>query len=155
MVRDQDIVTKSPKETERIGQELADTLNDRKARGRAQKALAVCLYGELGSGKTTFIRGFAKGLGVTGRLLSPTFIIVRRYVLSRWYEFFYHLDLYRVQNEKELEELGLSEIFSSPRSVVTIEWAEKLGKLIPKRRVDIHFTVLPNGIHKVSIEKIT
>lgn len=110
----------------------------------------LCLYGELGSGKTTFTQGFAKGLGITTRLLSPTFIIVRRYQIPLSEKFLYHIDLYRLKNIDDLKELGLSEIFTDPNAYVVVEWAEKLGELQPHRRVDIHFTTEKYGKHKLT-----
>ncbi len=112
----------------------------------------MCLYGDLGSGKTTFVQGFARALGITGRLLSPTYIIVRRYQLKPPLRFFYHIDLYRLQAEIELGELGLAEILRDRKSFVAIEWAEKLGNLMPERRLDIHFRVLHEGEHEITIK---
>lgn len=111
----------------------------------------ICLYGELGSGKTTFAQGVAKAIGITSRLLSPTFIIVRRYSLPQRAGFLYHLDLYRIEGEKDLLGLGIQEILADPSSVVLIEWAEKLGSLLPKERVDVRFSVLEDGKHHLSI----
>jgi len=133
------IITKSPQETQKVGEELAH-----------DRPKIICLYGELGSGKTTFVQGFARGLGLTTRLLSPTFIIVRRYELPKE-NFFYHIDLYRMSSMEDLEQLGLSEIFSDPHARVVVEWAERLGKLLPKDRMDIHFTSLSNERHKIVI----
>ena len=99
----------------------------------------ICLYGDLGMGKTTFVQGFALGLGITTRLLSPTFIIVRRHNVPAIRRAFYHIDLYRMQNEKEMKELGLQEICTNKQHIVVIEWAERLGRYLPKERVDIYF----------------
>lgn len=148
MVLDSPVTTKSAQETAQLGQNLAYTLKEGSTRR------VVCLYGELGSGKTTFVQGFAKGLGITSRLLSPTFIIVRRYKIPKSPVFLYHLDLYRVE-ENDLEELAISDIFSDPRSFVVIEWAEKLASWLPEKRLDIRFSVLPDGRHTISVAKLT
>jgi len=111
----------------------------------------VCLYGELGSGKTTFVQGVAKGLGIDTRLLSPTFIIVRRYPLKSGISFFYHIDLYRTKSVSDLEGLGLREIFSDPHAVICIEWAQRLGSFLPKQRTDIHFSVISEGQRKIEV----
>jgi len=140
------IVTKSPKETQELGKNLAASVK----RGEAPRI--ICLHGELGSGKTTFVQGFAKGLGLTQtRLLSPTFIIVRRYKLSPGEKFFYHIDLYRMQNEEISESLGLSEIFADPENYVAIEWSERLGDNLPDSRLDIRFQALESGQHEVHL----
>lgn len=99
----------------------------------------ICLYGQLGMGKTTFVQGFAKGLGITTRLLSPTFIIVRRQKCTALDRFFYHLDVYRMNGKKALEELGIREIFENPDNISVVEWAERLEDLLPKRRIDVRF----------------
>lgn len=114
-----------------------------------------CLYGNLGSGKTTFTQGFAKGLGIHARLLSPTFIIVRRYDIPSTEIFLYHIDLYRLKNSADMEELGLSEIFADSGSITVIEWAEKLGDGIPVPRTDINFEVQTDGNHKITVRKVT
>jgi tRNA threonylcarbamoyladenosine biosynthesis protein TsaE len=112
----------------------------------------VCLYGDLGSGKTTFVQGFARGLGILRRLPSPTFIIVRRYEIPNTSGFLYHLDLYRIHTEKELEDLGFSEMIEEANSYMIIEWAEKLGGLLPQSRTDVKFAVQPDGNHQISIQ---
>ncbi len=115
-------------------------------------ALPVCLYGELGSGKTTFMQGFAKELGLGTRLLSPTFIIVRRYYLPKPYSYFYHIDLYRIQGKADVEGLGIRDILSDNLSFVAVEWAEKLGGWLAKRRIDVRFTLMDDGKHKILID---
>lgn len=137
MVFPQTIITKSAKETTALGERVA-----------REKPRFVCLYGELGSGKTTFTQGFAKGLGITSRLLSPTFIIVRRYGIPSSDKFLYHIDLYRVFN---FEGLGLTEIFADENAIVVIEWTERLGDMLPKNRTDIYFTVFDNEQHTITI----
>lgn len=67
----------------------------------------------------------------------------------------YHIDMYRLKNSGEMEELGLSEIFASTQAYVVIEWAEKLGELIPPERLDIHFTVLTDGSHEITVKDVT
>lgn len=148
MVFDRTIITKSAQETADLGKKLARALS------RGETHRVVCLHGELGSGKTTFVQGFAKGLGITSRLLSPTFIIVRRYKTPESPAFLYHLDLYRVE-EGDLEELAISDILSDPDSFVVIEWAEKLGEWMPGNRIDIKFAVLADGRHAISMSELT
>lgn len=154
------MITTRPEETAKIGETLArdlkgqETLRLRSGQaGEHAGAIIVCLYGELGSGKTTFASGFAKGLGIASRLLSPTFIIVRRYQVPNTSGFLYHLDLYRVGGEKDLQGLGISEILADTGSYVLIEWAEKMEKLLPKECLDVHFRVLQDGTHEITIRK--
>ena len=161
MVFDTPIITHSSQETAAIGQELADYLvkvhsSQYTVHSRGQKKVAsiVCLYGELGSGKTTFVQGFARGLGITARLLSPTFVIVRRYHLRQYFRFLYHIDCYRLSSAFEQKALGLSEIFADSNSVVAVEWADTLGRLLPRKRIDVHFTVENNESHRAKVQII-
>lgn len=103
-------------------------------------AKILALYGELGSGKTTFVQGLAKGLSLPHRIHSPTFIIVRDYPLYlKNYKRFYHVDLYRMATQADLEGLGFSEIFQNLQNIVAIEWAERLQESLPNERIDITF----------------
>jgi len=129
------IITKNFKETQRLGSQFADKL---KRRG------VIALYGDLGSGKTTFVQGLAKGLGIDKKIISPTFIIVRKYEIplkssALNLKSFYHVDLYRIENEKDIEGLGLVEIINDPENIVAVEWPEKIEKLLPKKRTNLYF----------------
>lgn len=142
------VITKSSEETQELAQDFAEKL-------KGGETLA--LYGELGSGKTTFVQGLAKGLGIKRRIISPTFIIVRTYKISIKYKvlsikYFYHIDLYRINSDKEIEGLGIKEIMNDPQSIVAIEWAEKMGDLLPKERIDIHFKYVDESKRRIKIE---
>lgn len=143
-------ITASSQGTAHLGKELGNRVGNHQESGRI-----YCLFGELGSGKTTFAGGFARALGISTRLLSPTFTIVRRYPMLSHAGFLYHLDLYRTEGEKDLFGLGIQEILKDPDSIVLIEWAEKLGKLLPTNRVDVQFNVLEDGKRQVSICKMS
>ena len=120
----------------------------------------LALTGDLGSGKTTFLQGFASGLGIEQRVISPTFIIMRKYKISpntihrSQYTDFYHIDLYRLEKnvESEAKNLGIEEIWNDSRNIVAIEWAEKIKDLIPKSATWIIFENL--GGEKRRIELI-
>ncbi len=112
-----------------------------KSRARAKKHAAVlALIGDLGAGKTTFVQGFSRGLGIRRRITSPTFLMVRRYALhvSRFTNL-YHIDCYRIRNSRELMPLGIKEILRDPKNIVLIEWADKIKKLLPRDARWIHF----------------
>lgn len=112
----------------------------------------LCLYGDLGSGKTTFVQGLAEGLGVKGRVISPTFILMREYKLPRaikGVEHLYHLDLYRIDTLDEVKSLGFEEIWGKIGNIVVIEWAEKIKKILPKARVDIFFQYRNENIRQI------
>ncbi len=120
--------------------------------GARTRPAILCLYGDLGSGKTTFVQGFAKGLGITTRLLSPTFIIVRHYSLPADESFLCHIDLYRVKTSHDIAALGFSEIISDSKAYICVEWAEKLEGLLPEKRIDVRFVTRSNDTHDISID---
>lgn len=138
------IITKKSHETEEQGFKFAQKMGS---------GIPVCLYGDLGSGKTTFAKGFAKGLGISQRIISPTFVIVRQHDLKNG-KIFYHIDLYRLENEEELRNIGIKEIFSDKNAIVLVEWAENLGKYKPPKRYDIKFEHLEKGQRKITIEQV-
>lgn len=133
-------VLKTVEETQGVAEELAKTL---------KAGDILCLYGNLGAGKTTFSQGLARGLGITQRIISPTFVIVRKYEIKRKtrnvkqkikneeIKFFYHIDLYRTKTRDDLKGIGIEEILRDTTAIVAIEWAEKLGTLLPRKRLSI------------------
>lgn len=94
---------------------------------RITKSSMIAFYGGLGAGKTTLIQSICKGLGVDDYVTSPSFTLINEY---RGRLPVFHVDLYRLENQAQMVELGLDEYFGKD-GVVLIEWAEKLGKLLP------------------------
>ena len=137
------IRTNSFSETQKLGMEFAKDLKG---------GDVIALHGDLGSGKTTFVQGLAKGLGITKRIISPTFIIMRMYVLSQDIKNFYHVDLYRIENEKDIEGLGLLEIIKSKENIVVIEWPEKIEHLLPTQRYNLFLSYVDEKRRSIIIE---
>ena len=131
------IVTKSFKETKKVGEFLAQEII------KSKKASIIGLEGELGSGKTTFIQGMAKGLRIRERITSPTFVIFKKFKLGPvpHLKYLYHIDCYRLSSPQDLLDLGFKEIISQP-NIVVIEWAEKIKKILPKDTFWIKFGYL-------------
>ncbi len=138
------IVTTSPSETGKIG----------KMFGR--KALSVegpvffSLYGNLGSGKTTFLKGFAKGVGVKEEVTSPTFLIYKKYEAEGGKNF-YHFDAYRIEG-KDLSSLGFEKIIKRKENIVAIEWSENIEEKIPREAVKISFSFLSEKKRRLIVE---
>ncbi len=145
-MKEEIFITKSFEETRKVGEDFAEQILDSKS------PFVVALFGDLGSGKTTFMQGFAKGLGVEKRIISPTFIVVRKYEIK--IKNFYHIDLYRMENQEDIEGLGIDEIMSNPENIVAIEWAEKMGELLPKNRWDLRFEYIDENKRKIVIRKM-
>jgi len=146
-------VTNKFEETQKLSEDFAKKLGNYNI---------IALYGDLGSGKTTFVQGLAKGLGITRRIISPTFIILRSYKLksqipnlkSQKVKFFYHVDLYRIKDENDIEGLGIDEIIRNKENIVVIEWAEKISNILPPNRWDIKFEHLKDDKRKITISKL-
>lgn len=149
------MITKSEGETVKVAKELANKLIKKKSK----TAVIIALKGELGAGKTTFIRGFSKVLGVREKILSPTFVLIHKHKLSykpNWsdgsHRALYHIDAYRLNSAKELEKLGVKEIFSGPENIVLIEWADRVEKIIPKNAIWVHMDHISKNKRKILIK---
>lgn len=119
------VTTSSEEQTLALGRRL----------GRILKGWdVVCLYGDLGSGKTTLTRGLARGAGSRSRVASPTFGLARVYRRRRGH--IYHLDLYRVSAD-ETRDIGLEEFVSDPRGICVVEWPEAGEAYYPADRLEV------------------
>ena len=132
------IVSRSPEETQAIGAELGAEL--------AAGDVVACL-GELGAGKTCFLQGLARGLGVTSAVTSPTFVLVNQY---RGRLPVYHLDAYRTESLAELADLGVEEMLHGD-GVTVVEWADKLGPLLPPHTITVTITGLGDEPRDIEI----
>jgi len=121
------IETNSPEETERIASSLARSL---------PPGSVVALYGDLGAGKTVFARGFARGLGITEPLSSPTFTIVQEYPVPEG-GILFHLDLYRIDNSDAALAFGVDEFLNDPDARVLLEWPERIEDILPEGTIRI------------------
>lgn len=124
-------ISKSERQTKRLAEALASHL-------KGGEILA--LSGALGSGKTTFVKGLARGFGLRTRVVSPTFVIIRPHEIPAYRgKTFYHVDLYRLKSAGDLWELGFSEILQNQKNIVVIEWPEMARRFLPKRTIKIKF----------------
>lgn len=119
-----DLETHNSQETQAFGAELARHLT---------AGDVLCFYGELGAGKTTCIQGICRALGVTQAITSPTFTLINEYQ-GDWPV--YHFDFYRIADESETADLGLSEYFYGD-GVCLLEWPERIPSLLPAKRWEI------------------
>jgi tRNA threonylcarbamoyladenosine biosynthesis protein TsaE len=125
---------KNEKETSKLAKILAKEIL--KIISKKKNALVIGLEGDLGAGKTTFIKAFAKGMGIRKRLTSPTFVLLKKY------KNLYHIDCYRIKNAQDILALDFEEIISLPKNIVLIEWAEKIRKILPKDKIWIKFEIV-------------
>ena len=144
------IITQSAAETEAVGKEFGYYV----IRPENINPIRIfLLYGNLGSGKTTFVRGFAGGLGISERILSPTYIFIRQYPVPGTGRILYHIDLYRAKSVQEQEGLGLDDVIAGSGAIILIEWAEYLRIKISEKHTDIRFSVSAGGTHILKIEQ--
>jgi len=137
-------ITHSADETIALGRELAAKLHDLRM---------VILHGDLGAGKTTLVKGIAEGIEAASQddVTSPTFTLIHEY---RGPEVtLYHVDLYRIETERELATLGLDELFASDVSLTVIEWGEKFPRLVAERDAEIRIERVGEMERKVTVVK--
>lgn len=121
------VTTISEEETIRLGEEFASRLG---------AGDVVCLFGDLGSGKTRFAKGICHGLGVQEHIASPTFTLINEYAGDKLNVF--HFDFYRLRTAGEIAALGFDEYLSGD-GICIIEWAERAAALLPVARYEVHF----------------
>jgi tRNA threonylcarbamoyladenosine biosynthesis protein TsaE len=133
-------VSLSVARTESIAAELAATLSGGEC---------IALHGDLGAGKTQFVRGLVRGLGGNPRSVSsPTFVLLNIYETGR--VAVYHLDAYRVHGAEDFESIGFSELLEQG-GVVVVEWASRVKELIPARHIDVRIESLDETLRSIGI----
>lgn len=156
-------ITNSPSQTKKLGEILAKKIIQSSAKKKHARVFG--LMGDLGGGKTTFLQGFAKGLRIKEKILSPTFVILKKFNISQTakqpnsqtvsrrkikdkkivrmraesWKAFYHIDCYRIQKTQEILDLGFKKIIFNPKHIVAIEWADRIRKIMPKDTIWIYF----------------
>lgn len=146
---DKKYITNNKKQTQKLGEILAEEISKN---GFKKEAVVLGLQGNLGGGKTTFLQGFAKGLGINEKILSPTFVILKRFKLKKGkFENFYHIDCYRIKNEKDIADIGLKKIISDPKNIVAVEWPERIKKILPRETIYAKFIFLEKNKREIII----
>ena len=145
------LTTFSESETEKLGKNLAREILKSSLK---KEAVIIGLKGELGGGKTTFLKGFARSLGIKEKITSPTFVIMKRFSIpSSKFQNFYHFDCYRVRKAEEILNLEFKEIISNPKNIVCLEWAGKVKTILPKEIIWIDFNFKDKNKREIIIEK--
>ncbi|OGH16546.1 MAG: hypothetical protein A3C30_05150 [Candidatus Levybacteria bacterium RIFCSPHIGHO2_02_FULL_40_18] len=156
-----EFITRSARETEDLGSKLAHNF---------RIGNIIVLTGELGAGKTTFVQGVGKAFNIKSRIISPTFILVRRHKVKlktqnsklktttpldetrgkQNLKTLYHIDLYRLEDSEEIKNLGLEEIFEDPNAIFFVEWGEKHEEL--KASWEINFEILEKDKRRITLK---
>ncbi|MBI5045610.1 MAG: tRNA (adenosine(37)-N6)-threonylcarbamoyltransferase complex ATPase subunit type 1 TsaE [Candidatus Niyogibacteria bacterium] len=143
------VVTHSAKETQKLGMLLAKECFKIK---QGRHALVIGLEGDLGGGKTTFMQGFARGLGIKENITSPTFVLLKMFKLARKnFRRLAHIDAYRLKSARGLKLLGWDELLSDPANIIVVEWADKVRAFMPKDRVRITFDYGDKNERKINV----
>lgn len=135
-------LSNSEEQTKQIASNLAKTTKDH----------IFALTGELGAGKTIFVQGFAKGLGIKEKIISPTFVLIRQHKIPDTTKILYHIDLYRLADVADFKNLGVEEIWSDPNNIVLVEWVEKIKKNLPENTTWISIKILKENVRRISVK---
>ena len=155
------MITKNAQETIEYGELFAQKLKGGEI---------IALTGNLGSGKTTFVQGLAKGLKIKDNITSPTFVILKEYTFRHailrpksnlrgrilWSKIkkLIHIDAYRIDNINDIKSVGIEDYLYRQDVIMVIEWADKIKEILPKNIININFKAVVNGsneLRKISI----
>jgi tRNA threonylcarbamoyladenosine biosynthesis protein TsaE len=139
----------SLEDTLRIASQFVESLDH----SDPTKALVVGLSGELGSGKTTFVKFVAEALGVKETVTSPTFVIEKIYKINHpIFEHLIHIDAYRLEKSEELIHLGWEEMLQNPQNIILIEWPDRISDIIPPTAKIIYFLHIDENSREIEIK---
>ena len=165
----------SEKELKDVAEELQKALFMKMAlesrTGKKYGAIVIGLFGDLGSGKTSFTKKFAKLFGINAKdIISPTFVLQKRFDISKIdepaknknkqknkllqhpFKNFYHLDVYRIESPSEIQSIGWNEITADPQNIILVEWANKIDDLLPDETIKIFFKSTGENSRNIKIE---
>ncbi len=142
------IISKSINETEKFVKDWFYSINK-----NTEEATLICLYGNLGSGKTTFTQSLAKELGVKEFVTSPTFVIEKIYeTQNKDFKRLIHIDAYRLNGGKELQILGFEELINNTNNLIVIEWPENVIDILPENHIKIHCEFVNENSRKFDVQ---
>jgi len=134
------ITTKSEKQTLNLGKKFALELKGGEVIG---------LIGELGAGKTVFIKGLAKGLNIKNIITSPTFVLMKVYKVKGIIKYLCHVDAYRLKTAQGLIDIGIKDYLSKKNSITVIEWADQVKNILPKNKIFVKIKIGENQNQRI------
>ena len=137
------IITSSREDSEKFGEAFASAL---------PVGSVVAMYGDLGAGKTVIARGFARGLGISEAVSSPTYTIVQEYDIPGSSRRFYHLDLYRIADENAALGFGVDEFLSDPDAWTLLEWPSRIQGILPPEAITLSIEKLSEDERRITLE---
>ncbi|MBE6379979.1 MAG: tRNA (adenosine(37)-N6)-threonylcarbamoyltransferase complex ATPase subunit type 1 TsaE [Lentisphaerae bacterium] len=138
------ITTHSREASESFGEQLARTL---------PPGSVIAMHGDLGAGKTVIARGFARGLGISEAVSSPTYTIVQEYDIPDSDQRFYHLDLYRIADEHAALGFGVDEFLSDPDAWTLLEWPVRIEKILPPETLHLYIEKIDENTRQIQLKK--
>ena len=141
-----EVLSKSTKKTKELAEQLTSKI---------KPGTVIALYGDLGSGKTTFVKYLVEALGSKSRVQSPTFVLVRTYKTSKKnVKRMHHIDLYRIMDKEEVGTLGIEELIVESQSITLIEWPELAENLLPTNTIKVYFEYVSKNARKISCKEL-
>lgn len=135
-----DIESKNEKDTDKLADELAKVFKE---------GDVVALNGDLGSGKTFFVKSICKNYNID-LVTSPTFALVNEYTGTKK---IYHFDFYRINKQNELFDLGFEDYLNDETAIIFIEWADLFKELLPKRFYEVKFAIVDDNLRRITVYK--
>lgn len=116
-------------------------------------ATTVGLYGDLGSGKTTFVQSIGRALGITDPMQSPTFVIIKKFILhTSYFKTLFHVDAYRIEKGGGLLRLGFKEMLSDPKNLILVEWADRVADILPPGHIKLRCRFVDAGTREFGVK---
>jgi len=152
------VITKSPRETIVSAKKFLE-----KALKEAKEDAPLIFYleGELGAGKTHFVKGLAEALSITDNITSPTFVLMKKFAVSgnaaaqqAGKKLFFHIDCYRIYDAEDARQIGLDKILENPRAIVAVEWAERISEIVPKPYWKLTFRHVDDKTRKIVAKNV-
>lgn len=130
---------------------VKDLIASLKSSSDGEKATVVALIGNLGAGKTTLTQQISKELGITETVTSPTFVIEKIYDLENQEPFgkLIHIDAYRLEDSRELVNLGWNDIIADDKNIIIVEWADNVADILPIGTKTLHLSVIDDETRKI------
>ena len=146
-----DMISHNIEETEKYAEKfIGEIIQSTKGR---EGAVVVGLYGELGAGKTVFVKAIAKSFGLVRTVTSPTFVIEKIYKLENTiFKHLIHIDAYRLMGGSELKNLGWEDIVKDKKNIIFLEWPERVKEIIPDDMISVTFKVVGEKERKIEIK---
>lgn len=146
------IVTKNEQETIKFAKNFLEDILKEANRG---KPLIFYLTGELGAGKTHFVKGLAQALGIKDNITSPTFVLVKKYIIPKGLAIFFHIDCYRIYDSEDARQIGLDKVLQSPKAIIAVEWAERIEDIIPRPYWKVKMEHAGGRERRISVKKLS